>query len=231
MRNIKFWCFMSVMILAVFAFSGCGGGSLDPQDDSASSEETSNENTDLAVPNDYPDTYDTARVLSGEWAIINETSDTANDITIEQGGTTVVLHFIASDVSFSNTEIAKNKEGNTGNSGTSHVKGVMKWFATITVPSSTIVGDTPVTTYDIYRETVSQDIDSDVNMIRAGKDTWRCSFNLNGEYGQRGTAMDIKILSATTMLADIQDTFSMDVSGVEGTLKFPYEKELYYRKK
>ena len=54
---------MMVMTVAVFALSGCGGGSLDPNK-SYDDEETS-------IPNNSPDTYDTEKVLEGSWQAID----------------------------------------------------------------------------------------------------------------------------------------------------------------
>lgn len=52
---------MMVMAVAVFALSGCGGGSID--------ESTSDGET--PIPNNSPDTYDTEKVLEGSWQVVD----------------------------------------------------------------------------------------------------------------------------------------------------------------
>ncbi len=64
----KFWVF-AVLLMFVFAFSGCGGGSLDP--------ETSH--SEPSVPNDLPDTYDTQKVLAGSWRAIDSEYEFSTD--------------------------------------------------------------------------------------------------------------------------------------------------------
>ena len=63
MRKFGAFALMMVMAVAVFALSGCGGGSLDP--DKSYDEETP------SIPNNSPDTYDTEKVLEGSWQAVD----------------------------------------------------------------------------------------------------------------------------------------------------------------
>ena len=64
MRKFRAWAVMMVMLLAVFAVSGCGGGSLDPEDSSGETEQS--------IPNNSPDTYDTQSILEGSWRALDD---------------------------------------------------------------------------------------------------------------------------------------------------------------
>ena len=91
MRNMKF--LMIVLLLAVLAFSGCGG-SKDSEDSSGG---------DTSIPNNTPDTYNTEYVLSGRWDVIDQSitidADYVNDTTLN-------LTLSTASMTFANTQIA-----------------------------------------------------------------------------------------------------------------------------
>ena len=93
-RNIKFWCLVFVLGLAVFAFSGCGGSASSDSDE------------DSSTPNSLPDTYDTAALLTGAWIFVGENAST---ITLTSGDnsslsmTLTAASLVISDVNLTNT--------------------------------------------------------------------------------------------------------------------------------
>lgn len=88
MRNFRALRMLAVIGLLVFAISGCGGGSLDP--------ETSTE-TEQTIPNDSPDTYDTQRLLEGSWRALDDSYEfSAEDFSFRLNS--ALLAFSSTDI-------------------------------------------------------------------------------------------------------------------------------------
>lgn len=156
---MKFWSVLFVLGLAMFAFSGCGG--------SADTEESS-ESED--IPNNRPDTYDTADVLGGRWDVIDQEvkieADYTDDITLEMMLSTASL-------TFADTQI-------TGTRGLSTVTLHETWNAYLDGDTRLYIGIIPI---NLDNEIVS--------MIKQGADNWRCEIQ-----DMYKTVMNIEILAA-----------------------------------
>ena len=83
-NKVRFWFLVCVLLLAVFAFSGCGG--------SADTGEPPAENENTSIPNSMPDTYDTARVIAGTWEFMGDPVE----ITANYGEDAVLNIYLAS---------------------------------------------------------------------------------------------------------------------------------------
>ena len=101
MRNMKFWCFMSVLVSAVFLFSGCGGGSLDGTNNGNSG--NTGTNTQII--------YDAQSVLPGIWKPYEIVTAKINGSEYELGLSDTYITL--ADVSINNdtgTAVGTNKQ-------------------------------------------------------------------------------------------------------------------------
>ena len=209
MRRIRAWGMLVAMCLFVFAVSGCGGGSLDGN-------VGDNDNTSESIPNNEPDSYDTAKVVAGEWSVLSD-SNTISTLNLTRNQYTIQMRLISARMNLDDVLI----NGNGGNLRVKESK--QEWYVLITTSSEDfyyvpyIDEDGQVqyrlalrTQYLYDSDTVSSDINSDVRMTRSGKDKWRFEFiKDNEELNKKATAMNIGITSETTIHVKQQDTVTV----------------------
>ncbi|MBQ7154116.1 MAG: hypothetical protein IJR85_01020 [Synergistaceae bacterium] len=159
MNKMKFWSILLVLGLAVFAFSGCGG---------SADTETPGENGD--IPNNTPDTYETADVLGGRWDVIDQSITIDADYT---DGTTLELMLSTASLTFADTEII-------GTRGLSTITLHETWNAYLNADVRTYMGIIPVNIDDQV-----------ISLIKQGADNWRCEM-----MDTYRTVMNIEILAA-----------------------------------
>ncbi len=222
MLKIRAWVMLMAMCALVFALSGCGGGSLD-------GDVSDNNDTSNTIPNNDPDSYNTAQVLSGEWSVLN---DTINTISLTRNDTTIQMRLIAARMRLADVYI----NGNGGSLSVTDSR--QEWYVLITrsdyqtnyVP---YIDDDGVVRYmleieDVYTydsDTVSSDINSSVLMTRAGKDKWRFEFvKDNGELNRKATALNIEVTSETTMHVKQQDIVKVESYDVFYETEFDMRK-------
>ncbi len=166
---------MLVMCAIVFVFSGCGG----------SADNTSEETTE--IPYDTPDTYHTALVLDGSWALL----DQEVSITADLGDDPLDMYLVTASLIFSDTEIF-------GSRGISTITTHESWRMIVDSDTRRYLGIVPV------------NIDNQVmSMIKSGADKWRCE--LSDVYK---TVMNIEILAEN--LIQITEHRLTAVSGDQG---------------
>ena len=196
-----------VMCMFVFALSGCGGGSLDGNSG----------DDDSSIPNNTADTYDTAKVLAGEWSVLN---DTINTINLERNDTTIQMRMISARMNLADVYL----EDNGGVLSIKNSK--QEWYVLITTTDYQTHSSTYYTDYIPYiddegalkyrleirnvysynSDTVSSDINSSVLMTHAGRNKWRFEFiKDNGELNKQATSMNIEITSESTIHVKQQD--------------------------
>ena len=193
-HKISFLCIMLLLCLAVFTFSGCGGSK-----DSSDSETDTTE-----LPNNVPDTYNTAAVLNGNWAVVDQ------EITVNaeySGDVSLNMYLTNASIIFSNTDIV----GSRGYSSASILE-----------------------TWQIYREgdtldnmeIVSINLENQiVNMIKSGADNWRCDM-----YDIYKTVMNIEILAENLIKVTARRIAVIDSGALSGTM-IQYNTALTFRKK
>ena len=206
MRKFRAWGIFLAMCVFAFALSGCGGGSLD-----GNVGDDANSNT---IPNNDPDSYDTAKVLAGEWSVLN---DTINTINLERNDTTIQMRLISARMTLADVNI-------NNNGGRLSVKDSrQEWYVLITTTdyqarSVPYIDEDGSVKYmleieEVYAynsDTVSSDINSSVLMTHSGKDKWRFEFiKDNGELNRQATAMNIEITSDTTIHVKQQDIINV----------------------
>ena len=149
---------MVYLCLAVFMFAGCGGSA-----DTSSSE---SESTD--IPNNKPDTYNTALVLDGNWEVIDPTIV----INVDSGDSKLEMYLVTASMTFSDTEFTETR-------GFSTVTLLESWRTVLDNDTRSYIGIIPV------------NIDSQMmNMIKSGADNWRCE--LSDEFK---TVLSLEILA------------------------------------
>ena len=158
LRRSVFWSLMVYLCLAVFMFAGCGGSA-----DTSSSE---SESTD--IPNNKPDTYNTALVLDGNWEVIDPTIV----INVDSGDSKLEMYLVTASMTFSDTEFTETR-------GFSTVTLLESWRTVLDNDTRSYIGIIPV------------NIDSQMmNMIKSGADNWRCE--LSDEFK---TVLSLEILA------------------------------------
>ena len=209
MRRIRAWGMLAAMCLFVFAVSGCGGGSLDGN---VGDEDTSN-----SIPNNAPDSYDTEKVLAGEWSVLND-SNTISTVNLTRNQYTIQMRLISARMNLDDVLIS-------GNGGSLSVKeSKQEWYVLLTTSYEDpylvpYIDDEDGqlkyrlalrTLYSYDSDTVSSDINSSVLMTRSGKDKWRFEFiKDNNELNKKATAMNIEITSETTIHVKQQDIITV----------------------
>lgn len=113
MRNVRFWHVISLLVLAVFMFSGCGGSLDDATDDTggSSTKVYSTEETVKILGKTW-------RTYSGNAEVINDTGYTDNVMRLESS------KMVLSDVAI------------TGNTGTLTLSSDLKWKVTLGTEST-----------------------------------------------------------------------------------------------
>ena len=173
-NKLSLWAVV-LMSLIVFVFSGCGG----------SADNNTEESTE--IPNNNPDTYNTAWVLDGSWAVL----DQEVNITADLGENTLDMYLVTASMIFSDTEIL-------GSRGLSTITTHESWRMILEDDTRTYLGIVPI------------NIDNQVmSMIKSGADNWRCE--LSDAYK---TVINIEILAEN--LIQITEHRIAAVSGDQG---------------
>ena len=144
------------LCLGVFMFSGCGGSA-----DTESSDSTS-------IPNNNPETYDTAEVLDGNWEVIDQ------EIVIDaaSGDINLEMYLVTGSMAFTDTEITETRG-----------------ISTITLHESwrTVIADDPRQYLGIFPVNLDNQV---MSMVKSGADNWRCEL-----FDEFKTVINIEILS------------------------------------
>ena len=148
---------MICLCSAVFVFSGCGGSA----DSSSGSESTD-------IPNNNPDTYNTASVLDGDWEVI----DQEITLDVDYGDSSLNMYLVTASMTFTDTDI-------TESSGNSIVTLHESWRAILDDETRSYLGIIPVNLDEQF-----------MSMVKSGADNWRCE--LSDEFQ---TVLNIEILS------------------------------------
>ena len=156
-RRLVFWSLMICMCFAVFMFSGCGGSA----DSSSGSESTD-------IPNNNPDTYDTASVLDGDWEVI----DQEITLDVDYGDSSLNMYLVTASMTFTDTDITETR-------GISTVTLHESWRAVLDDETRSYFGIIPVNLDDQF-----------MSMVKSGADNWRCE--LSDEFQ---TVLNIEILA------------------------------------
>lgn len=183
MRKLVFCSLMICMCFGVFMSSGCGGSA----DTSSSSESTD-------LPNNNPDTYNTALVLDGNWEVI----DQQIAIDVSYGDSVLNMYLSTASMTFTDTEI-------TGTHGLSTVTLHESWRAVLDDNDTrSFIGIIPV------------NLDNQVmNMAKSGADNWRCEL-----FDEYRTVLNIEILAENTIqvtehrLAVVNDSTGIEYDNV-----------------
>lgn len=182
---------MIVLCFGVFVFSGCGGSA-----DSSSSSSSS-----TALPNNEPDTYNTAEVLNGSWDVI----DQEIVIDVDYGESVLNIYLTAASLDFTGTELAETK-------GTSTVTFHESWRRVL------VNGDSRT-----YMGIMQVNLDNQrMKMAKTGADNWRCELP-EDDYE---TVLNIKIL-AENMIQVTEDRL-VEIDGSSG---IEYHNVMTFRKK
>ena len=159
LRKSVFLSLMICLCSAVFVFSGCGGSA-----DSESSDTLS-----TGIPNNNPESYNTALVLDGNWEVI----DQEITLDVDYGDSGLNMYLVTASMTFTDTEI-------TETSGLSTVTLHESWRAVLNDDSRSYFGIIPV------------NLDNQVmNMVKSGADNWRCEL-----FDEYKTVLNIEILAA-----------------------------------
>ena len=193
MRKSIFLCLMMILCLAVFSLSGCGG---------SKDSESETESTD--IPNNNPDTYNTAAVLDGTWAVIDqEITATAT----YSGDVGVSMYLVTASMTFNDTEI-------TGSRGLSSVSIRESWR--FTENDSTLANV----------EVIPINLDNQVmSMVKSGADHWRCEL-----FDTYKTVLNITVLAQNIIQVTAQRVVAMDSGFLAGHL-IAYDTALTFKKK
>ena len=191
LRKSVFCSLIVCLCFGLFIFSGCGG--------SADSSSSSSEST--ALPNNEPDTYNTAEVLNGSWDVI----DQEIAIDVDYGDSVLNMYLTAASLAFTGTELAETK-------GTSTVTFHESWRRVL------VNGDSRT-----YMGIMQVNLDNQrMKMAKSGADNWRCELP-EDDYE---TVLNIKIL-AENMLQVTEDRLA-DIDGSSG---IEYHNVMTFRKK
>ena len=148
---------MTVMCFLVFVFSGCGGSA-----DTSSSSESSD------IPNNNPDSYNTAAVLDGNWEVI----DQEIAVDVDYGDAILNMYLVTASMNFTDTEITETR-------GISTVTLHESWRAMLNDETRSYFGIIPV------------NLDSQImSMVKSGADNWRCEL-----FDEYKTVLNIEILA------------------------------------
>ena len=192
MRRLRAWGMITVMGLFVAVLSGCGGGSIDP-------ENTTEQN--LTIPNDYPDTYDTGKVLEGSWQAIDNGSG-----GYDFSGTYFLFRLNSASLSFTSTDIR-------GTVAQPKITSHQEWHTNLISEDADIGINSLGLNFEGKRGT----------MIHQGRDSWRCTVNINDD---SKIAMNITVISET--LITVQFIGTSDV--IYGNIGTQYDFTLTFRK-
>ena len=157
-RKLVFWNLMICLCLSVFVLSGCGG----------SADTDSSDNLGTGIPNNNPESYNTAEVLDGNWEVI----DQEVVINVDYGDSTLEMYLVTASMSFTDTEI-------TGTRGLSTITLHESWRAVLDDDTRSYMGVIPI------------NLDSEVmSMVKSGADNWRCEL-----FDEFKTVINIEVLA------------------------------------
>ena len=157
-RKLVFWNMMICLCLSVFVLSGCGG----------SADTDSSDNLGTGIPNNNPESYNTAEVLDGNWEVI----DQEVVINVDYGDSTLEMYLVTASMSFTDTEI-------TGTRGLSTITLHESWRAVLDDDTRSYMGVIPI------------NLDSEVmSMVKSGADNWRCEL-----FDEFKTVINIEVLA------------------------------------
>ena len=193
MRKANFLCLMMILCLAVFTFSGCGG-----------SKDTDSETESTEIPNNTPDTYNTAAVLDGTWAVIDQeitaTATYSSDVSVN-------MYLVTASMTFNDTEI-------TGTRGLSSVSVRESWR--FSEEDSTLANV----------EVIPINLDNQVmSMVKSGADNWRCEL-----FDTYKTVLNIEVFAQNLIQVTAHRVSVIDDGMLSGTL-IAYDTVLTFRKK
>ena len=178
LRKVVLWCLMTVMCFLVFVFSGCGGSA-----DTSSSSESSD------IPNNNPDSYNTAAVLDGNWEVI----DQEIAVDVDYGDAILNMYLVTASMNFTDTEITETR-------GISTVTLHESWRAMLNDETRSYFGIIPV------------NLDSQImSMVKSGADNWRCEL-----FDEYKTVLNIEILAENIIqVTEHRLTVISDGTGIE----------------
>ena len=157
-RRLVFWSLMICICFAVFMFSGCGG----------SADSDSSDNLGTGIPNNNPESYNTAEVLEGNWEVI----DQEIVINVDYGDSALDMYLVTASMTFTDTDITETRGISTA---TLHES----WRAILDDDTRSYFGIIPV------------NLDNQImSMVKSGADNWRCEL-----FDEYKTVMNIEILA------------------------------------
>ena len=184
---------MIILCMAVYTLSGCGG---------SKDSDSETESTDL--PNNNPDTYNTAAVLDGTWAVIDQ------EITATaaySGDVGVSMYLVTASMTFNDTEI-------TGTRGLSSVSLRESWRFSEDDSSQANVEVIPI------------NLDNQVmSMVKSGSDKWRCEL-----FDTYKNVLNITVLAQNLIQVSAHRVAAIDSGFLSGYL-IEYDTALTFRKK
>ena len=139
-------------------FSGCGG----------SADSSSSENTSTDIPNNNPDTYNTAEVLEGHWDVI----DQEIHLDVEYGDDSLSIYLVTASIDFTGTQMSETR-------GSSTLSMHESWRAVLEGDTRSYLGIIPINIDNQF-----------MTMLKSGADKWRCE--LLDEYQ---TVLNIEFLA------------------------------------
>ena len=149
---------MICLCLSVFVLSGCGG----------SADTDSSDNLGTGIPNNNPESYNTAEVLDGNWEVI----DQEVVINVDYGDSTLEMYLVTASMSFTDTEITETR-------GLSTITLHESWRAVLDDDTRSYMGVIPI------------NLDSEVmSMVKSGADNWRCEL-----FDEFKTVINIEVLA------------------------------------
>ena len=158
LRKLVFWNLMICLCLSVFVLSGCGG----------SADTDSSDNLGTGIPNNNPESYNTAEVLDGNWEVI----DQEVVINVDYGDSTLEMYLVTASMSFTDTEITETR-------GLSTITLHESWRAVLDDDTRSYMGVIPI------------NLDSEVmSMVKSGADNWRCEL-----FDEFKTVINIEVLA------------------------------------
>ena len=196
LRNLKiFW--LIVLCMLVFNFSGCGGSA-----DSSSSDNNSNDNnTNTEIPNNTPETYNTAYVLDGDWLLIDQ--EILIDDIVYTNDASLTMYLVEASINFSDTEIFDER-------GISSVDFHESWRIFANADERIYLG---IQSFDISEQ--------HMNMSKSGADNWRCEFY----YDTYKNVMNINIIQENMITITEHRAVSLN------NVVFVYDNVMTFKKK
>lgn len=191
-----------VMAMCVFMAGGCGGGSLDSSSGSGTDTGT---DTDIGTLNEYQDTHDTAKILTGSWNVMDrEYTYTTDDGVFE-------FRLYAAYLNFDSVDLGPK-------TGTAIVSSKQEWQGIYYDASEDKYHGLGIVSLDL-------DFDStDIELTHQGRDNWRCTVPVSD--GRR-IVMNITVNSENAIVVNYQGV----ARNIYEHLGTTYNFSLNFRKK